>query len=213
VLSQLAETRASQPAEAFDPARDTMPADPDVEAPLVDRGPAADIPLVPPQPARTKKAQPVVTPPDLEDAQRPPKPVSSFAEPGFDPFAESVPAAAAPAAQAEVTTRNSAQSTFIAAARRAQLARQSEAAPATNSLIGRALARVMPQKPAEPEADLAGAVPVAATPAPAAVEPEAPAEPKARRWSRKPKPVAEEPVATREPVADPVVAVQPDMVA
>lgn len=79
---------------------------------------------------------------DAASAERPPRPQSSFDQAGNDPFAEVRPHTgrksdlAASAAAANT-------STFVAAARRAQRAKQ-EAAPVavSNSIIGRALARV-----------------------------------------------------------------------
>ncbi len=183
VLTQLAGAQAGGRASEDDPARDLMPAEPVSDDPLIDRGPAADIPLSPPPAARAPRPEPEAMPVARAEAERPPKPVSSFDSEGFDPFSEPpAPPAEAPAAP----PRANAQSTFIAAARRAQLTRQAETPPAAgNSLIGRALARVMPARPDE---DDAPAAPVA--------EPEAPVEKPAGRWSRRRKP---EPAPAAEP--------------
>ncbi|KFL31020.1 hypothetical protein JP75_11780 [Devosia riboflavina] len=173
---------------------DTMPSNPADEAPLVDRG-FADVPQprssaqppavasaqpqaaaprpAAPAPARTD-AQPAFDP---EKVERPPRPQSSFAQ--FDRDGFTAPPRAetsAPAVEAPVSNT----STFVAAARRAQRARQEQVTEPTsgNSLIGRALARVRPQPKAAPEE---------AAPAPAP-------EPKTEK--RRPrKPVPEAPVA------------------
>ncbi|WP_449396827.1 peptidoglycan-binding protein [Devosia riboflavina] len=167
---------------------DAMPSNPADEAPLVDRG-FADVPRASaqpqapaprpaapaPQPARPVQAevQPAFDP---EKVDRPPRPQSSFAQ--FDREGFAAPAradASAPAVEAPVSNT----STFVAAARRAQRARQEQqvAEPASgNSLIGRALARVRPQ----PKAAVAEDAAPAPTP-----------EPKAeKRRPRKPAPEA-----------------------
>ncbi|KRA95032.1 hypothetical protein ASD83_19605 [Devosia sp. Root685] len=164
---------------------DAMPSNPGEEAPLVDRG-FADMPqprvaaaapraaTPAPQPARPLQAevQPAFDP---EKVDRPPRPQSSFSQFDRDGFAAPARAdATAPAVEAPVSNT----STFVAAARRAQRARQEQqvAEPATgNSLIGRALARVRPQPKAATEE-------TAPAPAP---------EPKAeKRRPRKPAPEA-----------------------
>jgi localization factor PodJL len=131
---------------------DSMPANPVDEAPLVDpgfkdTGPVraaldAKVGARPPMPASEPagSTRPAFDPDSVE---RPPRPQSSFAKGEADPFAP------APAATPRVETpvSQSSTSTFVAAARRAQRARQDAAVPAaasTNSLISRALSRVMP---------------------------------------------------------------------
>ncbi|MBO9590668.1 peptidoglycan-binding protein [Devosia sp.] len=166
---------------------DTMPSNPADEAPLVDRG-FADVPQpraaapaprpATPAPEPARSARPEVQPAfDPEKVERPPRPQSSFAQFDRDGFAAPARAeTSAPAVEAPVSNT----STFVAAARRAQRARQEQVTePASgNSLIGRALARVRPQPKAAAEE-------AAPTPAP---------EPKAEK--RRPrKPVPEAPVA------------------
>jgi localization factor PodJL len=161
---------------------DTMPSNPGDEAPLVDRG-FADVPqpkAATPAPAPRPKPAPepagaeVLPAFDPEKVDRPPRPQSSFAQFDRDGFAAPPRAdAAAPAVEAPVSNT----STFVAAARRAQRARQEQVVePASgNSLIGRALARVRPQPKAGSEE---------AAPAPAP-------EPKVeKRRPRKPAPEA-----------------------
>lgn len=157
---------------------DTMPSNPADEAPLVDRG-FADVPRAAaqpqtvaaapaprpaaptPQPARPAQAevQPAFDP---EKVDRPPRPQSSFAQFDREPFPAARAETSAPAVEAPISNT----STFVAAARRAQRARQEQqvSEPASgNSLIGRALARVRPQ----PKAALEETAPVA-TPEPKA---------------------------------------------
>lgn len=167
---------------------DAMPTNPGDEAPLVDRG-FADVPQ--PKAAATSRPKAAAEPAraavqpafDPEKVDRPPRPQSSFAQFDRDGFAAPARAeAATPAVEAPVSNT----STFVAAARRAQRARQEQQVtePASgNSLIGRALARVRPQPKAAVVAEE-----VAAAPAP---------EPKAeKRRPRKPEPEA--PVLTGE---------------
>lgn len=134
--------------------RDAMPSNPADEAPLVDKGfpdktpvrsalsgeaSRAAAPMSQPQP--TKPAPPF----DPSKAERPPRPRSSFAELDADPFAPAAPSEASKSAEAPVAPSNT--STFVAAARRAQRAKQEEApAGQGNSIIGRALARVRSRK-------------------------------------------------------------------
>ncbi|MHA6692374.1 peptidoglycan-binding protein [Devosia sp. A449] len=151
MLSALA---SPQPAKS-----DLMPANPGDDAPLVDPGfknagpvrsaldakaatrPSTSAPEASPRPAF-----------DPASVERPARPQSSFAQSDADPFAPTA-AAQATAPQVDLPLGQNSTSTFVAAARRAQRARQ-EAEPATvssNSLISRALARVMPSPtPAEP---------------------------------------------------------------
>lgn len=134
-------------------ASDSMPANPADEAPLVDpgfkdTGPVraaldAKVAARPPLPV----AEPAASPRpafDPGNVERPPRPQSSFGRSEADPFA---PAPVNPPPAVETPISQSSTSTFVAAARRAQRARQEAAAPAAasaNSLISRALARVMP---------------------------------------------------------------------
>ncbi|SEQ53129.1 localization factor PodJL [Devosia sp. YR412] len=166
---------------------DIMPTNPGDDAPLVDPGfkdqgpvrsaleakvgirprpPVVEQPVAP-RPAATTPAF------DPTTAERPPRPQSSFAKAESDPFA----ALAAPAVPSvEAPASASSTSTFVAAARRAQRARQDATAPAaasSNSLIGRALSRVMPaQAAAAPAVDTADI-----------------AEPKLEKPAKAPKPV------------------------
>ena len=137
---------------------DIMPANPVDDAPLIDpgfknQGPVRSaleakvgIPARPPVDEQPAVPRPAGTMPafDPSTAERPPRPQSSFAGVDSDPFI--VPAtSAAPPVEAPASV--SSTSTFVAAARRAQRARQEAATPAAasgNSLIGRALSRVMP---------------------------------------------------------------------
>jgi len=147
------------------PARsDRMPANPGDEAPLIDPGfrdiapshkPDARAALVAPRAVEPRpvvaaapepKARPAFDPASIE---RPPRPQSSLAAGEPDPFAPAeTPAVVAPAAPAGKSNT----STFVAAARRAQRARQEAAAePAASggSVFARALSRARPVKPAE----------------------------------------------------------------
>ena len=175
---------------------DIMPTNPADEAPLVDPGFKDVGPVrsaleakvgIRPQPtaATPAPAAPTHKPFDPATAERPPRPQSSFAKPESDPFiAPAQPAV--PSVEAPVNPSNT--STFVAAARKAQRARQEAASPGAvsgNSLIGRALARVMPSQTAAPAAE---AAPVAPAPAKA----EKPAKPVK---AKKEKPVKPEPVA------------------
>ncbi|UXN73819.1 sel1 repeat family protein [Devosia sp. A8/3-2] len=149
---------------AIKPAKDAdiMPANPSVDAPLTDPGFANAGPVrsaleakvsgrVAPEPLAAEA--PIMPRPmfDPDKVERPPQPQSSFAtSTSTDPFVAEPVEAPAPAAEAPIA--QSSTSTFVAAARRAQLARReaSGGAPSTNSLIGRALARVKPTANAEP---------------------------------------------------------------
>jgi localization factor PodJL len=154
---------------------DSMPANPADEAPLVDPGfkdagpvrAALDAKVAARPQAPASEPPPLAGRPvfDPSSAERPPRPQSSL-----DPFVP--PAMSAP--QVETPVSQSSTSTFVAAARRAQRARQeapaSAAASSGNSLIGRALARVMPGS--------AAAAPAADMPSPQAeAKPEKPAKP------------------------------------
>lgn len=174
---------------------DFMPSNPVEDAPLVDpgfgnpgpvraavdakiasRAPAAEVPAAAGRPQY-----------DPNGAERPPRPQSSFAKAESEPFA---PPAMTASPQVQAPAGQSNTSTFVAAARRAQRARQETAAPAAsgNSLIGRALARVMPSQSVT--APVAEAEPVA----PTAEKPAKPA-----------KPVKEKKVKAKAPEAAPVV--------
>ncbi len=133
---------------------DSMPANPADEAPLVDPGfkDAGPVRAALDAKVGTRPLAPAGEPPvaarpvfDPSSAERPPRPQSSL-----DPFVP--PAMSAP--QVEAPTSQSSTSTFVAAARRAQRARQEGTAPvaatSSNSLIGRALSRVMPGSAAAP---------------------------------------------------------------
>ncbi|KKB12692.1 hypothetical protein VE25_06065 [Devosia geojensis] len=166
-LSRRGETPAS--AETAQPAkpqakRDLMPANPADEAPLVDPGFAEgpvraaletkNGPKLPAGKSAAGSATPAGKPAstaaqsdrpafDPNSIERPPRPVSSLTEPAADPFGETPRKASIPE-PAPAAAPLSAQSTFIAAARRAQRAKQETASqPAgANSLIGRAFSRV-----------------------------------------------------------------------
>src|SRR5690606_8000374 len=129
---------------------DAMPDNPAEDAPLVDKGfkepparPAA-APVAPVRavPASAKPEEPARPHFDPSQIERPPRPQSSFALEDKEPFGSAFPAAAAPAVDAQASST----STFVAAARRAQRARQEQTVAETPSasLIGRALARVRP---------------------------------------------------------------------
>ncbi|MET3926757.1 peptidoglycan-binding protein [Devosia sp. 2618] len=142
---------------------DAMPSNPADDMPLVDPGfkdsgpvrAALEAKVTPRQPMAAAEPAPVPPKPvapaatvrptfDPSKAELPPRPQSSFASDPVDPFA-APPTAAAP--QVEMPASQNSTSTFVAAARRAQRARQdvSVSAPASgNSLISRALSRVMP---------------------------------------------------------------------
>lgn len=158
VKSRIVETAEPEPTARLDKIldslngtrrNDAMPANPGEDAPLIDRGFGdAPKPSAAPAPARTEQVAPK---PVAEDrpafdphkVDRPPRPQSSFASPEKESFA--VPQRAEQAPEVEAPAPNT--STFVAAARRAQRARQEQEAvdPAAGSLIGRALSRVRPQ--------------------------------------------------------------------
>lgn len=164
---------------------DAMPANPADDAPLIDQGfkniaparlpPASTLAEQPsPQPAAPKPAFGDTPRFDPTDVERPPRPQSSFAA-DADPFAAR-PASAAPQVDAPVPQNST--STFVAAARRAQRARQEATAPTAigGSAIGRALSRFMPEKaPLDADADIAVAEP----------KPEKPAKPIKEKKQRK----------------------------
>ncbi|KKB85056.1 hypothetical protein VW29_07800 [Devosia limi DSM 17137] len=184
---------------------DAMPANPADDAPLIDPGfkdngpiqvameakTAPSQPLPEATPSVASVAEPVVEPPapaitakpafDPASVVRPPRPQSSLTD-GLDPFAPEAQANAEPATAEPMVNQNS-TSTFVAAARRAQRAKQenegASVGASANSLISRALARVMPTQPAPATDEMA----------------EAPAKP-----AREPK----EPRATKAPKVDAV---------
>ena len=161
-----------------------MPASPAEDAPLVDAGFRDAMPVRSALDAKaaaiSASAEPEAPLParpqfDASRVERPPRPQSSFAKAASDPFVQ--PAAAPPAPEVEVPANVSSTSTFVAAARRAQRARQEAPgqAPTGTSLIGRALSRVLPGQGKEtPEP-----APAADKPAKAEkpVKPEKPAKP------------------------------------
>ncbi|UJW85061.1 peptidoglycan-binding protein [Devosia sp. SL43] len=149
---------------------DAMPANPADDAPLLDPGFKDAGPVRTALDAKAALRPPVAAEPvvaarphfDPASVERPPQPQSSFARTDLDPFAPVVPTAA-PSVDAPVATNST--STFVAAARRAQRARSEAPAPAasSNSAIGRALSRFMPDKSAKP-AEAAAVEPVVAPP-------------------------------------------------
>jgi localization factor PodJL len=157
---------------------DSMPANPVDEAPLVDPGFKDAGPVRAALDAKVGAARPAAPAGDASKrpnfdpntVERPARPQSSFATAEADPFA---PSARPAAPQVEAPVSQSSTSTFVAAARRAQRARQEAAAPAAsgNSLISRALARVKPAS--APAASLVDEAPVA----PKAEKPSKPAKP------------------------------------
>ncbi|MFN4210438.1 MAG: peptidoglycan-binding protein [Devosia sp.] len=159
---------------------DRMPVNPVDDAPLIDPGFKDSGPVraaldakasIQAKPAAVESRAPARPVFDPGTAERPPPPQSSFAKTGPDPFVPTAPAAP-PVPEAPPSQNGT--STFVAAARRAQRARQDASAPAaagSNSLIGRALARVMPSQPAVAPADETAAAPVAKG------KPEKPAKP------------------------------------
>lgn len=170
----LSEVRAALIAARPAKDSDTMPANPSAEAPLTDPG-FANI-GGPVQAALEAKVSSRIVPPpaapeaplpprpffDPDKVERPPQPQSSFAtSTSTDPFVSEPVEPLAPAVEAPAP--QSSTSTFVAAARRAQRARQETlvAAPSTNSLIGRALARVKPAATPEPAASEPAAIPEA----------------------------------------------------
>ena len=128
-------------------------------------------------PAPVLTAKPFFDPASVE---RPPRPQSSLAD-ALDPFAPEARASDEPAPVEPMVNQNS-TSTFVAAARRAQRAKQENEATSggssANSLISRALARVMPNQSAAPAN---AEMPAAETPAKPVKEPKAPKQPKAAK--------------------------------
>ena len=145
-------------------ADDSMPANPAEEAPLIDPGFRGAGPVraalaarkaapADEKPAARHGAEAGRPPFDPAQVERPPRPQSSFALDDRDPFA---PQAPAPTQTVADNAAPSNTSTFVAAARRAQRARQEEAQSSeANSLFARALARVRARKTGEaaPESD------------------------------------------------------------
>ncbi len=176
--------------------RDSMPANPADDAPLVDRGFKDTAPVRSALASKVASADSVRAPAakapaapaasfDPAMAERPPRPRSSFADLDRDPFAPvAKPDADKPT---EAVAPVSSTSTFVAAARRAQRAKQEDAqAPENNSVIAKALARVRSRKDAE--TDITEAKPAT--------------EPKAERKPRK----AEKPAPAPKAKAAPPVA-------
>lgn len=143
---------------------DSMPVNPNDDRPLTDSGfknapvrAALDVKNTPHKhPGLDTDAEmaPAAAPLfDPAKVERPPRPQSSFASGDKDPFAP-LPVEEAPAPSIEPVVSQSSTSTFVAAARRAQRAKQEAqtAAPASNSLIGKALSRALPGRNAEPTA-------------------------------------------------------------
>jgi localization factor PodJL len=144
------------------PRSDAMPANPADEAPLTDpgfkdTGPVRSALEAKNGPRKTHpgiSVEPAVAPPMAKPAfdpstfERPPQPQSSFANVDRDPFAPE-PERRTPQVNPEAAPNQTSTSTFVAAARRAQRAKQESqaSAPDGNSLISRALGRVMPGKP------------------------------------------------------------------
>ncbi len=167
------------------PRNDAMPANPADEAPLTDPGFKDSDPLRSALDAKTgpRRAhpgmvgEPAVAVPNSKPAfdpsavERPPRPQSSFSAGGRDPFAPE-PERDSTEVQVEAPVAQTSTSTFVAAARRAQRAKQDSQADVTanNSLISKALARVMPGKP---DADTL----LVPTPAPAKTVAKKPAKP------------------------------------
>ncbi len=148
VLTALSEPRASTKSDA-------MPANPADDVPLIDPGFKESGPVRAaldakvgqrPKPiSADEPAAPLRPAFDPATAERPPQPQSSFAKAAPDPF-QAAPTTAAAATEAPAPSPNG-TSTFVAAARRAQRARQeaAQSVPAgANSPIGRALARFLP---------------------------------------------------------------------
>ena len=146
---------------------DAMPTNPADDAPLIDPGfrntspvrsalaakmsatqpPVTPEPVVASKPTEAKATTPTPTSRPAYDpasVERPPRPQSSLAQPAPDAFAAAPP----PVSQAEAQVIQNSTSTFVAAARRAQRARNEAVVPdATgNSAISRALSRFMPDK-------------------------------------------------------------------
>ncbi|ODT73203.1 MAG: hypothetical protein ABS75_00550 [Pelagibacterium sp. SCN 63-23] len=148
---------------------DAMPANPADDAPLVDPGFPSRAQTRPPARVAAKPAPraeadaPALTAAeaprfDPGQVERPPRPLSSFASADRDPFADPPQVASKPVSEPAPGISNT--STFVAAARRAQRARQEESdAGQSNSIIGRALARMRPRKDAEVPAPLEARAP------------------------------------------------------
>ncbi|WP_108461500.1 peptidoglycan-binding protein [Devosia naphthalenivorans] len=186
--------------------RDAMPANPADDAPLIDPGfkdtgsvwAALDAKMgtqarSEAAPSRASQPRPTFNPSEIE---RPAPPKSSFAS-DTDPFAPLPGQTTVPQVEAPPSQNNT--STFVAAARRAQRARQETvAAPAepssSASAMGRAFARFRPARPAD------DAAPAVEAPAPKAEKPaklpkaEKPAKP---LREKRIEPKAAEPVAPR----------------
>jgi localization factor PodJL len=173
MLMTLAQTVPAAPGDA-------MPANPADDAPLTDPGFKDAGPVRAALDAKTLSRRmelepaPAGVPPRFDPAsvERPPRPQSSFADTGKDPFAPPEAQAVVPDPSIEPTISQSSTSTFVAAARRAQRAKQESQASAasSNSLISKALSRVMP---ARTETDSVAVSPAEVMP----VEPQAEVKP------------------------------------
>lgn len=190
------------------PRSDAMPKNPADDAPLTDpgfkdagpvrsaleakNGPRRPHPAVTAEPvALVASARPAFDPSAVE---RPPQPQSSFASSGRDPFAPE-PDRRAVQVQPEAPLSQTSTSTFVAAARRAQRAKQDSQAsvPENNSLISKALARVMPGKPDADTLVAPGVVPAEAKAPKPVKEPKAPKPEKAKKPAKPaPEPVLDE---------------------
>lgn len=193
-------------ANQADADRDTMPANPAEDAPLIDPGfghadldlAAFEAKMATPDRRRPEpSAQPqtsVMTRPNFnpDEIERPARPQSSFAS-DPDPFAPLAVSVQAP--QVEIPSQPANTSTFVAAARRAQRARQEApaASSAPSSAMGRAFARFRPARAAEDEAATLAA-PAEAKPSKPPKEPKAEKPRKAARAEATPM-VASEPAA------------------
>ncbi|WDR02621.1 SEL1-like repeat protein [Devosia algicola] len=100
---------------------------------------------------------------DPASVERPPRPQSSFETPADDPFSE-VQSSTTASDEPKAASNAASTSTFVAAARRAQRAKQ-ESTPSvmSNSIIGRALARVKANTEEEDTPDAASASDVEAS--------------------------------------------------
>ncbi len=168
---------------------DLMPANPIDDAPLIDPGFKSTGPVRAALDAKdaarpaAKAANPARPAFDPAKVERPQRPQSSFAATEPEPFAAPTPGAVP---QVDAPAGLTGTSTFVAAARRAQRARQETVATpasAAGSLISRALSRVRPPQAAT-ASDKPAEIPAA--------KPEKPAKPIREKLTRK---VAAEPVA------------------
>jgi localization factor PodJL len=208
-MLQALDRRGAEPS----PRSDTMPKNPADDAPLTDPGfkdagpvraalEAKNGPRKVHHASTAEPAPPVASAKPVFDpnaVERPPQPQSSFASSGRDPFAPE-PDRRAAQVQPEAPLTQTSTSTFVAAARRAQRAKQDgqAAAAENNSPMSKALARFMPAKPA----------------ADAPMEPSmAPAEAKAPKPVKEPKaPKPERAPKQAKPLPEPVLDENGDLV-